>query len=242
MNSKIKVFVIDDEKDGRDYVSLLLHNEFPDLEILFSAAGIEEAYPALVKQSPDILFIDIQLADGNAFELLERITKLPSQIIFITAYEKYAIKAIRQGATDYLLKPVNKTEFIVAVNKAIENIQAKKLLALKTQPGKINLPTLHGFKRVMVEDIVRCEADSNYTLFYLLDSTKIIVSKTMQEFEEFLLGFNFFRIHHKHLINLQHLKEYIKGKGGQVVMADNSVIDVSARKKSEFMKRITQEE
>lgn len=239
MSSKIQVVIIDDEQDGRDYIALLLANEFPDLEIAFQASTVEDAYAQLVKQQPGILFLDIHLSDGNAFELLDKLQKISSQIIFVTAYEQYAVQALRKGATDYLLKPVRKSEFIMSVNKSLENItNNRQSSSRENSPAKINLPTQHGFKRILISDIIRCEADSNYTLFYLSDATRIVVSRTMQEFEDMLLGHDFFRVHHKHLINLHHFKEYIKGKAGQVVLSDNSVIDLSVRRKNEFMKRI----
>jgi two-component system LytT family response regulator len=239
MNTKIQVFIIDDEEDGRDYIALLLANEFPDLELSFQASTIEEAYPQLVKQQPDILFLDIELEDGTGFDLLDKLQKVSSQIIFITAYEQYAVRAIKKGAIDYLLKPIRRSDFIIAVNKSLENIRNTKQLSQKDQlHAKINLPTLNGFRRILIADIIRCEADSNYTFFYLADKSKILVSRTMQEFEDALLEHDFFRVHHKHLINLRHFKEYIKGKGGQVVLSDNSVIDLSVRRKNEFMKKI----
>ncbi|MCE3074636.1 LytR/AlgR family response regulator transcription factor [Chryseobacterium gwangjuense] len=240
MKTKIQACIIDDEKDGREYIALLLENEFPEIEIDFQASSVEEAFVYLTKNSPDILFLDIQLNDGTAFDLLSNFKELSSQIIFITAYENFAIQAIKNGATDYLLKPIKKMDFIIAVNKALENLKKSKAIANahSLQNNKISLPTLQGFKRFNLSDIVRCEADSSYTIFYLTDKSKIMVSKTLHDFEETLIEHNFFRIHHKHLINLDHLQEYIKGKGGQVVMSDCSVLDVSVRKKNDFLQKI----
>ncbi|MBT2622203.1 response regulator transcription factor [Chryseobacterium sp. ISL-6] len=238
MKTKVQVCIIDDEQDGRDYISLLLKNEFPDIQISFQASSVEEAYINLVKNAPDILFLDIQLKDGTAFDLLSKFREINSQIIFITAFEHFAIQAIKNGATDYLLKPIKKMDFIMAVNKALEINKKNKSSTTAINQNKISLPTLQGFKLTNITDIVRCEADSSYTTFYMSDKTKIIVSKTLHEFEEFLADYNFFRIHHKHLINLSHLKEYIKGKGGQVIMTDNSVLDVSVRKKNDFLNKI----
>lgn len=239
MKTKIQACIIDDEQDGRDYISLLLENEFPDVQTVFQAASIEEAYVYLIKNSPDILFLDIQLSDGTAFDLLSKIKDISSQIIFITAFENFAIQAIKNGATDYLLKPIKKIDFIIAVNKALENIRKNKISPSNSpQNNKISLPSLQGFKMINIGDIIRCEADSSYTTFYLADKTKIMVSKTLHEFEETLTEHNFFRIHHKHLINLSHLHEYIKGKGGQVVMSDGSILDVSIRKKNDFLNKI----
>lgn len=239
MNAKTQVCIIDDEKNGRDYVALLLANEFPDLEIVFLASNVEDAYLQLAKKQPDILFLDIELGDGNSFELLDKLQKISSQIIFITAYEQFAIRAIRKGATDYLLKPIKRSDFVMAVNTALETIRNNKPLVKKDPlPATINLPTQQGFRRILIADIVRCEADSNYTFFYLSDKSKIMVSKTMRDFEDLLLEYDFFRVHHKHLINLRHFKEYIKGKTGRIILSDDSVIDLSLRRKNEFMKRI----
>ncbi|MEY8760687.1 LytR/AlgR family response regulator transcription factor [Chryseobacterium tongliaoense] len=239
MKTKTQVCIIDDEQDGRDYISLLLQNEFPEIQIAFQASSVEETYIYLTKNSPDILFLDVQLKDGTAFDLLSKLREIDSQIIFITAFEHFAIQAIKNGATDYLLKPIQKIDFIIAVNKALENIKKSKNVSTNTaNQNKISLPTLQGFKLTNIADIIRCEADSSYTTFYLIDKTKVIVSKTLHDFEEYLSEFNFFRIHHKHLINLSHLKEYIKGKGGQVIMTDDSVLDVSVRKKNDFLYKI----
>ncbi|MDP9959997.1 LytR/AlgR family response regulator transcription factor [Chryseobacterium lathyri] len=239
MKTKIQACIIDDEQDGRDYIALLLENEFPEIQTAFQASSVEEAYIYLTKNSPDILFLDVQLKDGTAFDLLSKFREIDSRIIFITAFENFAIQAIKNGAADYLLKPIKKIDFIIAVNKVLESIKKSKIQpGISSSENKISLPTLQGFKLTNISDIIRCEADSSYTTFYLADKTKIIVSKTLHEFEEHLTKYNFFRIHHKHLINLFHLKEYIKGKGGQVVMADHSVLDVSVRKKNDFLNKI----
>ncbi|MGK6340779.1 LytR/AlgR family response regulator transcription factor [Chryseobacterium sp. DT-3] len=239
MKTKIQACIIDDEQDGRDYIALLLENEFPEIQVAFQASSVEEAYIYLTKNSPDILFLDVQLKDGTAFDLLSKFREIDSRIIFITAFENFAIQAIKNSAADYLLKPIKKMDFIIAVNKVLESIKKSKIQpGISSSENKISLPTLQGFKLTNINDIIRCEADSSYTTFYLADKTKIIVSKTLHEFEEHLTKYNFFRIHHKHLINLFHLKEYIKGKGGQVVMADHSVLDVSVRKKNDFLNKI----
>lgn len=239
MKTKIQACIIDDEQDGRDYIALLLDNEFTDIQTAFQASSVEEAYIYLSKNTPDIIFLDVQLKDGTAFDLLSKFREIDSRIIFITAYENFAIQAIKSSAADYLLKPIRKMDFIVAVNKVLESIKkSKSSSSISSNENKISLPTLQGFKLTNISDIIRCEADSSYTTFFLTDKTKIIVSKTLHEFEEYLTKYNFFRIHHKHLINLFHLKEYIKGKGGQVIMADQSVLDVSVRKKNDFLQKI----
>lgn len=237
MKNKLHACIIDDN-DSKS-ISLLLKKEFPEFEIDFQTNNIQFASDYLSKNSADILFVDIQLSDETALNTLAKFRQNPySPIIFIADSEISAIRAIKKGITDYLLKPVTNLEFVLTVNKAIEKFKKNKLNLIHHYQNKINLPTLQGFKRVNVDEIIRCEADSNYTFIYLLDKTKVMVSKTLYDFEKNLSEYNFFRIHHKHLINLEHLKEYIKGKGGQVIMTDNSVLDVSIRRKNEFLHKM----
>lgn len=237
MKNKLHACIIDD-KDNGESISQLLKKEFPEFEIAFSTKSIPCASDYLRKNSPYLLFVDIQLKDETAFEILSRFKETPSPVIFIIYSENSAIRAVKRGFSDYLLKPVTNLDFVLMVNKAIEDFRKNKITQSSQIQNKINLPTLKGFKRVNIDEIIRCEADSNYTFIYLLDRTKVMVSKTLCDFEKNLSRYNFFRIHHKHLINLEHLKEYIKGKGGQVVMADNSVLDVSVRRKNEFLHKI----
>ncbi len=236
MNNKLRAGIVDDEQDGREFIALLLTNEFPEINIVFKAESIDQAEEEIKKQVPDILFLDIQLGQGDAFVLLERTGKLASQIIFITAYDYYAIKAIRNNAVDYVLKPIQKGEFISAVQRAIKNFDAKSFK--KEMATRINLPSLHGFKSVAISEIIRCEADSNYTMIYFSDKSKVMISRTLQEFETQLLPHGFYRIHHKHLINLAYFKEYVKGSGGQVILSDGSAVDVSVRRKNDFLDQI----
>ena len=233
MKRKVSVGIVDDELFGRDFVEAILNNQFPDLEVIFKAINLKDAKEKILYQTPDLLYLDIELGDGTAFELFEQILKLKTQVIFITAYDQYAIKAIKNNAVDYILKPINEEEFTTATSKALDRLQFSK-----EESNEIMLPSTHGLRKIKISDIIRCEADSNYTLIYLMDKSKIIVSKTLQEFEEQFANYNFIRIHHKHLINLNHLTNYIKGKGGQVRMSDDSLIDVSIRRKIAFLEAL----
>ncbi len=226
------------DKDGSESISLLLKKEFPEFKIGFCTENLRSASDYLSKNSTDFLFVDIPMTNETTFEILSEFQQKPSLLIFMTDSENSAIQAVKKGITGCILKPVTNLNFVLTVNKAIENFSNSKSLSPILPHSKINLPTLQGFKRVNIDEIIRCEADSNYTFIYLLDKTKVMVSKTLHDFEKNLSGYNFFRIHHKHLINLEHLKEYIKGKGGQVVMADNSVLDVSIRRKNEFLHKM----
>lgn len=235
MKTKTTICVID-EQDDDESAATLLKRYFPELEIDFHSHSPEQALAYLNKTIPDILLIDVKITNQKTYDLITGFSKSSSQIIFITESEQFAIQALRNGATDHLLKPVKSLEFVIKVKKAIEKFSKTRIPILpRNYQDKINLPTIQGFKRVDICEIIRCEADSCYTFIYLADKTKIIVSKTLHDFENYLSGYNFYRIHHKHLINLGHLKEYIKGKGGQVIMADNSILDVSVRKKNDFL-------
>ncbi len=237
MEQNLQTCIIDDH-DHADNISLLLKSEFPGFEISFKTNNILQAFEFLSRKPSDLIFLNSKLTDDHTGDLLIRHHE-NSQIILITDSEKSVIEAIKKGVTNYLLRPVKKLDFVKAVNRASENFRKNKITAITNAfQSKINLPTLQGFKRVNIDEIIRCEADSNYTFIYLADKTKVIVSKTLYDFEKHLSDHNFFRIHHKHLINLEHLKEYIKGKGGQVVMTDNSVLDVSVRKKHDFLHKI----
>lgn len=233
MQTKLQIGIIDEHDEGKN-ISLFLRKEFPEFQILFNTNTFEQAFLFTKKNIPDILFLDVKLTDKSTDFLFE-LRKKTSQIIFITDSEQFAIKAIKRGIENCLLKPVQNLDFVKTVNITKENHKKEKFTAFR---NKINIPTLQGFKRVNIDEIIRCEADSNYTFIYLSDQTKVIVSKTLYDFEKSLSDYNFFRIHNKHLINLGHLKEYIKGKGGQVIMADNSVLNVSVRRKNDFLQKI----
>ncbi|WP_294224302.1 LytTR family DNA-binding domain-containing protein [uncultured Chryseobacterium sp.] len=237
MKNTLHACIIDDKDDGES-ISFLLKKEFPEFEIDLHTKNVDFASDYLSRNSPDLLFVDIQLNNEQALETLSKLHTFSSPLIFITDSENTAISAIKKGITNCLLKPVTNLNCVLPVNKAMENFKKNRTFPFPKSRSKINLPTLQGFKRVNIDEIIRCEADSNYTSIYLLDKTKVMVSKTLHDFEKNLSGYNFFRIHHKHLINLEHLKEYIKGKGGQVVMTDNSVLDVSIRRKNEFLHKI----
>ena len=236
MTNKIKVGIIDDEKHGRDYISLLLKNEFPSLEIIFFAANVEEAVSLLNSNNPNILFLDVELGNKTVFDVLNQTDLEGVQLIFTTAYEQYSIRAIKNDANDYLLKPIQLDEFLEAVNKAIGKLEKQTFSNDELSPS-VYLPTKNGISKIAVSNIVRCEADSNYTSIFLTDqNSRIMLSKTLQEVEQQFTMYGFFRIHHKHLINMQHIVEYIKGKGGEVLLTDGTILPVSLRRKVEFLK------
>ncbi|MEO8209834.1 MAG: LytTR family DNA-binding domain-containing protein [bacterium] len=209
--------------------------------------NVKEAVHAIKLHHPDLVFLDIEMPPDNGFQVLEALEDKNFEIIFTTAFDQYAIKAIKFSALDFLLKPFGANDLIEAMKRYDEKIKKEisqkqyevLLYNLKnvSDPAKrIALPTLNGFNVVSLSDIVRCKADNNYTDFYFTNKTKTVVSKPLKEFDDLLEDHSFLRIHQSHLINLQHVVNYSKGEGGTVKMSDGSVIEVSRRKKDEFLK------
>lgn len=241
----ITALLIDDDSNLRNGMKSLLARYAPEIRIIGEADSVETGVPMLLQNPPQVLFLDIHLGDGSGFDLLEEVNKkgkLNSQIVFITAHEQYAVKAFRFSALDFLLKPVDpeelqkvigklkevidKNDNVAHIDLLLENIRKKvdnfKRIALSNSDG------IHLFE---VSDIIRCESEDNYTKFYIKNSKPILISKTLKEYEELLTEHGFERIHQSHLINLAYLKSYIKKDGGYVVMADNSNLPISQRKK-----------
>lgn len=241
-----KAVIIDDEADGRNMIALLLAQFFPGIELAGQAENITQGHALISTTHPDLIFLDIEMPDGNAFDLLSLYNPLPADVILVTAYDHYAIKAIKSAVLDYLLKPVNKEEFIAAVNKALmkrkqeHNNLSELLLSVQKHlvVRKIRIATLNGFMLANVDDIIRCEASGNYTIFVFTDRAHITACRSLGEYEEELKGYGFVRIHHKHLVNVNHIAEYNKGKkgGGYVIMHGKEILEVSARKKAELIR------
>lgn len=230
----------------------MLINFCPQVGILDKAASVAEAVPLIDERRPDVVFLDIEMPGGNGFTLLEHYEDFPFEVIFTTAHDLYAINAIKFAALDYLLKPINIKELQEAVKRAEKKIGGKneddrrqKMNALKSnleqgnkQFTKIALPTSEGIDFIEVEDIIRVEAERSYCNFYLRGRKKIMVSKPLSEYENLLEECNFFRTHKSYMINLSHLEKYVKGKGGYVIMNDDSHVDVSVRRKEALLQRI----
>ena len=247
----IKVLIIDDEQHSVDRLVHLLLPSYEELvEIAGTATNIEDGTKAITLLQPDLIFLDVQIHERTGFDLLRALPEINFAIIFTTAYEKFAIQAIKFSAIDYLLKPIDAADLDVALLKFI-NERSQKLTAQKidillqnTQnkkdiPKKIIVPTVSGFEFLDIADIVRCQSDINYTTIYLKDKHKLVVAKTLKEFEELLSGHSFFRVHNSHLINLDCIKSYNKGKGGSVKLTDGTEIEVSSRRKDDFINKLS---
>ena len=241
---KYTSFVVDDIPEALELLISDIENNHPEIEIIGKAASVVEASKRLQTLKPDILFLDIMLGDGTGFDILEIVPNLNAKVIFVTASDEYAIKAFKFAAIDYILKPYSLEELTVAINKAKVQIQPKQeqLNVLKqivtvpnTQPTQLSLHTSEKIIIVNIEDIIRCKSDNNYTTFYLKDTSKVLVSKTLKYYSDLLKELNFLRVHQSHLVNKTFIKEFIKSDGGYLILNDSSNIPVSARKKAEII-------
>lgn len=248
MSETLKAVIIDDEEASRETLRNYLSKYCEDVEIGAMADAVKTGLEAIKKVKPDMVFLDIEMPYGNAFDLLEQLDEIDFEIIFVTAYSNYAIKALNMSAAYYILKPVNIEELEEAVDKIRQNrkdnkeafhtrILLENVKHAHNQLHKIVLPQLDGFEVVQVKDIMRCEAQDNFTRFYMSDGTKYMICRTLKFFDELLAEFDFLRVHKSHLVNLQHVVKYKKGKGGQVHLVDGSVVDVSATQKKNLLSR-----
>jgi two-component system LytT family response regulator len=242
---KKKVLIIDDENRTRDFVKKMIDSFQLDLEVFTDGENVETGIEAINRIQPDIVFLDIQMPDGTGFDVLNSIETKKFEVIFITAYQEYAIKAIKFSALDYILKPIDAEELHSAILTAIDSVDFKKedlqyqALENNIQPGnrrKLVLKTQECVYIVDLMEIIRCEADKNYTFFFLNNGKKILVSRTLKDFETMLNGYGFFRIQQSHLINLDYLDRYDKHQGGAIIMKDGSALPLSPAKKDQFFK------
>jgi two-component system LytT family response regulator len=242
-----KAIIIDDELKGRIALKQKLLDYCPDVDVVAEASGGGEGLVQIRRFQPQIIFLDIEMPRMDGFEMLRNIDNKNFHLIFTTAYDQYAIKAIKYAAFDYLLKPVDIDELRLSIEKIKSQVQSnivQKLGALEENlhPGaalnKLAIPTLNGLLFFNISDIIHLEAQSNYTCIHFANHPKIIASRTLKEFADLLQQGNFFRAHHSHIINLQYIKRYIRGDGGRIEMQNGDYVDLARRKKEEFLKLI----
>ncbi len=240
----LTAIIVEDMTDALQLLKSDLETNHPEIKIIDTAQSVVEAAKSLRNTEPDILFLDIMLGDGTGFDVLEIFPELKSKIIFVTASDEYAIRAFKFAAIDYVLKPYSNEELAQAIAKAKEQIQPNRerlnilkdtLSAPEQKPDKISLHTLDKIIIVNLDDIIRCESDSNNTIFYLQDEQKIFVTKTLKYFADMLKNYQFLRVHQSHLVNLQCISAFIKTDGGYLMLKNGENIPVSVRKKNEVM-------
>ena len=244
----ITTFIIDDEFQSRNFLHTMLQQYFPEIKVLGEASSVQEALEGINEHKPNIVFLDIQLKEETGFDLLNRLPKIDFALIFVTAYNQYALKAFRFNAIDYLLKPIIPEEFIDAVNKVKQRIASTKtdskrlvdqlykdIQDPKKVHDKIAISTSDGFNIIPINEIIYCHAISNYTRFHLADKKSILSSYTLKQYDELLTTQSFFRAHRSYLINMAHVKMYKKGDGGEIVMSNGDEIELSRTHKAEFL-------
>jgi len=240
-----KALIIDDENRTRELIAKMITSFGFDIEAIPAGENVKSGIKAIEEIKPDIVFLDIQMPDGTGFDVLRSVKNKNFEVVFITAHEEFAIKAIKFSALDYLLKPIDPSELRAAVERAIKAVDDKKedsqfeALQNNIQPSqkrRLVLKTQESVYVVELHEIIRCEADRNYTSFFLVGGKKILVSKTLKEYETLLSSHNFLRVQQSHLINLDYVDRYDKGNGGSVVMKDGSEVPLSPAKRDIFFK------
>jgi len=245
MSGHLKTLIVDDEQDAVGFIASIIREYCPRLDIIGTASSVKEGVSIIIEEKPDLVFLDVEMPHGSGFDLLGHFPEKTFDVIFITAFNHYAIRAIKFSAVDYILKPININEFIEAVDKVIHkrasvsdrNANYSTLLEnLRSSiPARLAIPTSDGMEYLNTKDIIRIEADRSYCWFYLSDKRRILVSKNLKEYQELLSERNFFRTHNSHLINLEYVKKYIRSEGGSIEMTDGSHIPVSRSRRDLFL-------
>lgn len=245
----LTAIIIEDYPEALTLLKNDLERDHPEIEVINTAQSVVEAAKLLRTTEPDILFLDIMLGDGTGFDILEIFPNLNSKIIFVTASDEYAIKAFKFAAIDYVLKPYSKSDLSAAIERAKSQIQPDQerlgilkdtLIAPDRKPDKISLHTLDKIIIVNLDDIIRCESDSNNTMFFLKDKRKIFVTKTLKYFSDMLKPYGYLRVHQSHLVNLQFISAFIKTDGGYLMLNNGENVPVSVRKKAEVIEILDQ--
>lgn len=245
----VKVIIIDDEENSRDTLKGKLDLFCPEVEIAGEASNVKEGIECIQKHKPDAVFLDIKLAGESGFDILEKIAgddDLNPDIVFITAHDEFAVKAIKFSALDYLLKPIDPEELVKAIRKIEKhkgiprhatnlNVLVENIRQASDSPKKIVVPTSDGMHVLKISEIVRLESSSNYTTFHLRSEKSLLASKTLKEFDTMLQGYNFNRVHKSHLVNMNYLKRYVQTDGGYLILEDGSKIPVANRKKEQLL-------
>jgi two-component system LytT family response regulator len=245
----IRTVLIDDETDSIRVLQKLLETYCPQVEVVGTAEGVETGLAIIQEVRPDLLFLDIEMTRGNAFDLLNQLRPLTFQVIFVTAFDNYAIRAFKYSVVDYLLKPVDIDELVNAISRVAERSKQRNIVdqmqlfldnmgTYSLAQQKMAVPTLDGLIFINLKEVVRLEAKSNYTQINLENGEMLMATRTIKDYEDILPETLFCRIHNSHIINLQKIEKYHKGRGGYVVLEDGSEIEVAIRRRQEFLRRL----
>lgn len=243
----LRTIIIDDEQHCTDVLKAMLSQKFNNkVKVVGEAVNAAEGKELIKRLNPDLVFLDVEMPVQTGIDLLTGLDNIGFEVIFTTAHEQYALKAIKLNALDYLLKPFSVEELETALEKCINkkytsinpeslNTLISNLKNISPENKKVGLPTLHGIRFVLIKDIIRVASENNYSHFFFTDKTKMVVSKTLKEFEEMLVAYNFFRVHNSHLINISHLQSFVSLDGDHVIMNDGSKVEVSRRRKNDLL-------
>jgi len=242
----IRAIIIEDEQHNRENLFQMITCHCPEVEIIAVCSSAVEGRDSIITLHPDLIFLDIEMPGGTGFSMLENLSRIDFEVIFVTAYDYYGIKAIKFSALDYLLKPVDTNDLITAVEKAKDKIRQKKEnLRLRnmlennhrsSSEKMLALSMSDKVEFIEVASIIRCESDSNYTIFFLKNGEKILISKTLKEYDELLSPYGFLRVHQSHLINLKEIKCFVKTDGGYIKMKDGSSVSISRQRRETVLK------
>lgn len=244
IEKRYQAIIIDDMKIARDSLRQEIEGNCANIEIVGEAEGVISGIKLAKDKKPDIVFLDIEMQDGNGFDILDILTDINSKVIFVTGSNEYAIKAFQYAAMDYLLKPIDAQLLVKAVEKVIAQSKitkdqiaiVKEQLSDNTQTKKLALHTSEKIQIVNFDDIVRLEAMGNYVTFYFIDGSKVLITRTLKEYDKILSPSGFLRVHQSHLINLDYVDSYIKTEGGYIMMKNKSHVSVSERNKAKVVK------
>ncbi len=249
MDNILRTVIVDDEQDAVSFIESIAQEYCPNIKVIGKAYSAIEGIEVINNEKPDLVFLDVEMPHGSGFDLLAAFPEKSFDVIFITAFNHYAIRAIKYSAVDYILKPININEFIEAVKRVEEARKDKKGRNMNfntlfenlqtTQPSKLAIPTSNGMEYLNTKEIIRIEADRSYSWFFLEGDIKHLVSRNLKEYQELLSDRNFFRTHNSHLINLEHVKKYIRHEGGYVEMTDKSTVPISRGKKDLFLEHMS---
>lgn len=245
----VRSVIIEDEKKSSELLSNMIKRFCPEVQVEAIAESVKEGEKIIREVKPDLVFLDVEMGDGNGFDLLKKVGDVNFDLIFTTASDQHAVKAIKYSALDYLLKPIDPEELQDAVKKVSERrtdtnaLDNLKILLQNFRKdddkfSRISLPTGAGYELVNIKDIIRCEAEGNYTNFFIEGKKKLLVSASLKHYEDLLPPENFIRVHHHHLININHVVRYLKSEGGYAVMTDGTEVEISRRKKDAFLQRL----
>ncbi len=249
MTRKLRTVIVDDEHDAVEFIASIIGEYCPSLEVVGKAHNVFQGISEIEARKPDLLFLDVEMPNGTGFDLLAQFPEKSFDVIFITAFNHYAIKAIKFSAVDYILKPININEFIEAVERASkkrqerhshsnENLKVLMENIRTAAPTRLAIPVSDGMEYLNPKDIIRIEADRSYSWFFVTGNRKMLVSKHLKEFQELLGDRYFFRPHNSHLVNLKYVRKFLRKEGGYIEMSDGAVIPVSRNRKDLFLSQM----